>query len=178
MSAVGIPLRRTLGAVALLALALGVHFLWFAPQLRENRDLRETQERLARQIQRQHQLAAQNRAFVEYVTADVAEGPDWVTSFRQADPFSLLDGIRRDSGLTRRDLRLQDQETEGPFRVTSYFLSLHGTYEQALTFLRSVEEAMPVMVLDSFVVEQASEARRVNLRVTVFVYTLGTETAS
>ena len=173
-----LPLKRTLGAAALLVVALAVNFLWFAPRLAENRELRAAQERLAGQVQRQNQAAALNRSYLDYVTSHTGENEDWVTGFREADPFSLLDGLRRSSGLTRRDLRLQDQEVDGLFLRTNYFLSLHGTYDEALAFLRSVEEAMPVMIVDSFVLEQAQEARRVNLRVTVIVSTLSQEAAS
>jgi hypothetical protein len=57
---------------------------------------------------------------------------------------------------------------------TTYYMSVNGTYTQALKFIRSLEEALPLVKIDSFIIENPSgTGSRVTLSLNATVITLG-----
>ncbi|RKX29735.1 MAG: hypothetical protein DRP71_16015 [Verrucomicrobia bacterium] len=140
--------------------------------------LRPKQARLAEltlaRDQAQRDLIAADRsgdmatAYLGYVEAKEEPEADWLAAYQAMDPFTVLEHYRRMSGLSRKDMDL-DERTDGEaLNRARYFLSLTGTHEQALRYLQSLELAPPLIEVDSFVLE-SQPSRKVSLRLHVSV---------
>ncbi len=177
--------KRSLGssgevavAVLLLLAALGVDLLWFRPQ--ENR-LRA----LVVQKQQLEEAAARDRAHEEqageilgYVEGPGGPAGDWKAPYRSADPLSLLERLRTQAGLARMGLNLEGKESGNPFTRTTYFMALYGSFDDQIRFLKSLEEARPLVRVDAFTMDTGMQDPKVSLKLNITVLTLAGEGSS
>ena len=157
-------------ALGLLVAALAVDFAWVRPQedaLHRLTARKRTGERAAA-------LALQERsewnALRDYVGAGTDSTGNWRTRYRDQDPLHLLETLREQAGLKRFDLRLQDREPQDPFVQTTYFMSVYGSFERQVAFIKALEEAAPLIVVHSFAMDQ-NDGTRTTLKLVVSVFT-------
>jgi hypothetical protein len=162
-------------ALILLAAALAVDFAWVRPQ--ESDVLRLTT--LKKQAERSVLLASQERlewdAIQRYLATSGDNAGAWQERYRERDPLRLLEEKREAAGLKRFDIRLQEGAATPPFRRTTYFMSVYGDFENQIRFLKSLEEAAPLITVSSFVMNNEDPGAGVTLKLTVSVLTLPVE---
>jgi hypothetical protein len=159
-------------ALLLLVVALLVDFAWVRPGEGDLARL-ETRKKVAeRQVTLTRQEQGEWEAMQHYFNDGLEPGDTWRTEYRSRDPIRLLEDVREASGLRRIDLRLQERNPASPFTKTTYFMSVNGTFQRQITFLRALEEAHPLVTVESFVMETPEADSRVTLRMTVSVLTL------
>ena len=88
------------------------------------------------------------------------------------DPLHLLEEIRKEAKLRRFDVRLQERELQDPFLKTTYFMSVHGSFAQQVRFLKSLEQAAPLITVESFVMDRQEGDSRLTFKLNVAVLTL------
>jgi hypothetical protein len=162
-------------AVLLAVTALGVDWLWVRPQERELGRLlarRAAVEKGASQADRNRLEAA---ALAEYVSAGAEGGGAWLDAYREADPLRVLERIREQSRLRRLDLRLGERTEAPPFTRTTYFMSVQGSFPQQIRFLKALELAAPLVIVDSFTMGTGLDDPGVTLNLDVSVLTLKSE---
>ncbi len=157
-------------ALGLLVAALAVDFAWVRPQedgLQRLVSRKRTSERAAG-------LALQERAewsaLRSYVADRADSTADWRAGYRNQDPLHLLETLREQAGLRRFDLRLQDREPRTPFVETTYFMSVYGTFERQVAFIKSLEEAAPLIAVHSFGMDR-NDGAAITLKLVVSVLT-------
>jgi hypothetical protein len=159
-------------ALLLFVVALLVDFAWVRPGEGELARL-ETRKKIAeRQVVLTKQEQEEWEATRRYVDSGLEEGTKWRTAYLTRDPLRLLDDLRESSGLRRIDLRLQEREAASPFTKTTYFMSVNGTFDRQMQFLKTLEEARPLVTVEAFVMDAPDAGTRVTLRMTVSVLTL------
>lgn len=165
-------------ALLLLAAALVVDFAWVRPQ--ESDLLRLTTQK--KSAERSVLLADQERlewgAIQGYLAAAGDSTGTWRDKYRERDPLRLLEEKREAAGLRRFDIRLQEGEARPPFRRTTYFMSVHGDFDRQIRFLKSLEEAAPLITVGSFAMDDQDGDSKVTLKLTVSVLTLPPEEGS
>jgi len=165
-------------ALLLLAAALAVDFAWVRPQ--ESDLLRLTARKKG--AERAVLLAMQERSEWEAIQGYLAAAQDsagtWRDKYQERDPLRLLEEKREAAGLKRFDIRLQEGTATPPFRRTTYFMSVHGGFDRQMRFLKSLEEAAPLISVGSFVMDNESGDAEVTLKLNVSVLTLPVEGSS
>lgn len=165
-------------ALLLLAAALVVDFAWVRPQ--EGDLLRLTTRR--KSAERSVLLAMQERAEWDAIQGYLAAAGDstgaWRERYRERDPLRLLEEKREAAGLKRFDIRLQEGEASPPFRRTTYFMSVYGDFDRQIRFLKSLEEAAPLISVGSFAMDNEGGGSEVTLKLNVSVLTLPVEGSS
>ena len=112
-----------------------------------------------------------NLAMESYLLWDTNEG-DWVEHYRTRDPLELLQSRWNESkGLRRTDLRLLDRLPGQRLERTRYFMNVRGSFPRALEFLKSLEQASPLITVDSFVMEERTGASDLEFRLNLSVIT-------
>ena len=162
-------------AVLLALSALGVDWFWVRPQERELSRLlqrRAVVEKSASQADRNRLEAA---ALAEYVSGDVGGDTAWLDAYREADPLRMLERIRAQARLRRLDLRLGERTEAPPFTRTTYFMSVQGSFSQQIRFLKALELAAPLVIVDSFTMGTGIDDPGVTLNLDVSVLTLKPE---
>ncbi len=162
-------------AVLVLVAALGVDLFWVRPQERELSRLlarRAAVETIASQADRNRLEAT---ALAEYVSGDAGGGAAWLEAYREADPLRMLERIRAQVRLRRLDLRLGERTEAPPFTRTTYFMSVQGSFTQQIRFLKALELAAPLVIVDSFTMETGVDDPGVTLNLDVSVLTLNPE---
>ena len=137
-------------AGAILLAALGVDLLWLRPQERELRTLLERRDAAEQAAAAADRKRLEASSLAEYVSRGTGGSPGWLDAYRDADPLPMLERIRIQSGLRRLDLRLGQRESLPPFTRTTYFMSVQGSFAQQLRFLKALELAKPLVLVDSF----------------------------
>jgi hypothetical protein len=112
---------------------------------------------------------------LRYVQEKEEPGVDWLEQYRHQDALGLLERLRLSSGLSRSDLILRERIEAGPFLRTRYFMTLQGPYPRQLQFLQALEHALPLVVVDSFVLEGLAGSADTVLKLNATVLTLGAE---
>jgi len=158
-------------AVLLLVVALGVDLFWFRPRYREMQGLLAERAVEEQKVLASGQAAVEAREFVAYAQDKEEADVDWLAKYKTQDAFSVLELYRKTSGLSRRDVSLEKRERAGDFVRTEYFMSLQGSYEQAMKFLYSTEQALPFILIESLRVD-ALDSGDVILKLHAVVYTL------
>jgi Tfp pilus assembly protein PilO len=159
-------------ALLLLVVALLVDFAWVRPGESELSRL-ETRKKVAeRQVTLTRQEQTEWEAMRRYFNQGLEPGKTWRTEYETRDPLRLLEDLREASGLRRIDLRLQEREPADPFVKTTYFMSVNGGFERQIGFLKALEEAQPLVTVESFLMETPDDDRQVTLRMTVSVLSL------
>jgi len=159
-------------AAALLVVALGADQLWFRPRQREMRQLLAARTQAEQKVLASGRAALEAREFVAYAQDKEESDVDWLEHYREQDAFGTLEHHRRMSGLDRRDVSLQKRETSGGFIHTQYFMSLRGSYEQIMKFFQSTEQALPLIEVSSFVIENIENSSDLSFRLHAVVHTL------
>ena len=161
-------------AAALLALALALDLLWYKPQ-RENVDrLMAERSRVQKRIQDAEHSGSETEDVTAYFQDREEPDADWHESYASQEALDVLERVRGMSGVSRRALSLENKETGGGLAHTTYYMSVNGTYTQALKFIRSLEEALPLVKIDSFIIENPpGTGSRVTLSLNATVITLG-----
>jgi Tfp pilus assembly protein PilO len=159
-------------ALGLLVAALAVDFAWVRPQedaLHRLTARKRTSERAA-------VLALQERsewnALLDYVGDRADSTESWRVRYQDQDPLPLLETLRQQAGLKRFDLRLQDREPHDPFVETTYFMSVYGSFERQVAFIKALEEAAPLIVVHSFGMDQ-NDGTETTMKLVVSVFTQG-----
>ena len=171
-------MRRRLGpltaelilALGLLVAALAVDLAWVRPQeeaLHRLTARKRTSERAA--MLALHERTEWN-ALRDYVGDRADSTGSWRARYRDQDPLPLLEALREQAGLKRFDLRLQDREPHDPFVQTTYFMSVYGSFERQVAFIKALEEAAPLIVVHSFGMDQ-HDGSGTTLKLVVSVYT-------
>jgi Tfp pilus assembly protein PilO len=164
-------------AIVLVVSAVGVDFAFVRPQENELQRL-ATRKKMA---ERSYMLALHEQAewdaMRDYLHGDEEDG-DWRHSYMTQDPLQLLEEIRKEARLRRFDVRLQERELQDPLLKTTYFMSVHGSFAQQLRFLKSLEQAAPLITVESFVMDKQDGDPAVTSKLNVAVLTLAAESAS
>jgi hypothetical protein len=159
-------------ALLLFLAALLVDFSWVRSGEGQLARLETVKKVTERQVTLARQEQAEREALERYFNAGLDAGDTWRTRYLDRDPLRLLEDLREAAGLRRIDLRLQKREPVSPFTKTTYFMSVHGRFDRQMQFLRELEEAQPLVTVESFVMEAPDEDSRVTFRLTVSVLTL------
>jgi len=162
-------------ALVLLAAALAVDFAWVRPQEGDLLRLAARKKTAERSVLLAMQERVEWDAIQNYLAASADSSGAWKDKYRERDPLRLLEEKREAAGLKRFDIRLQEGGEEPPFRRTTYFMSVYGDFDRQMRFLKSLEEATPLITVGSFVMDDQDEDGRVTLKLTVSVLTLPVE---
>ncbi len=175
------PVLRTFSgelglATLLLVTAVGVDFAWVRPAETEVRRL-STQKRA---VERSMMLALREQGewetLQEYLGGEDLES--WRSRYQSEDPLQLLEEFREKSGLRRHDVRLHKREPQPPFLKTTYFMSLEGNFSQQLTFIKALEQAAPLVTVESFIMEREDRNSAITSKLNVSVLTLAKDGSS
>ena len=108
----------------------------------------------------------------EYLGAEGSDGEVWKARYVEQDPLHLLEEIRKGAGLRRFDVRLQKREPSPPFQKTTYFMSVQGSFTRQIRFLKTLEQATPLITVESFVMDRQNGDPGVTFKLNVSVLTL------
>jgi hypothetical protein len=169
------PVLRTLSgelglATLLLVTAVGVDFAWVRPAESEVERLSTQKKAVERTVMLGLREQAEWEALREYLGGDDPE--TWRGRYRAEDPLQLLEELREESGLRRHDVRLHKREPQPPFLKTTYFLSIAGDFSRQLTFIKALEQAAPLVTVDSFIMEREDRDSRITSKMNVSVLTI------
>ncbi len=87
----------------------------------------------------------------------------------------MLERIRGQARLRRLDLRMEERTAMPPFTRTSYFMSVQGSFTQQIGFLKALELAAPLVIVDSSTLSTGVDDPGVTLNLHVSVLTLNKE---
>lgn len=175
------PVLRTFSgelglATLLLVTAVGVDFAWVRPAESEVKRLstqKKAAERTAMLAQREQ---AEWEALREYLGGE--DPAAWRSRYRTEDPLHLLEELREESGLRRHDVRLYKREPEPPFLKTTYFMSIEGDFSRQLSFIKALEQAAPLVTVDSFIMDREDRSSTITSKLNVSVLTLSEDGSS
>ncbi len=140
-------------ALGLLVVALGVDLFWIRPAQGELDRLAGRREAAERTLRQSRQRAAESREVLAYVNEGLPAGETWQDAYRDNDPLSVLEHLRKEAGLKLLDLSMEKRVPGAPFTRTSYFMNVYGNFDRQLRFLRALETAKPLVLVDSFTID-------------------------
>jgi Tfp pilus assembly protein PilO len=156
-------------AVILLAAVLGVDFLWVRPQNNELHSLVERKRAAEEALWRADESRDRERAVLEYMeAADTAGGAE---AYRGQNPLTLLEDLRQGARLRSLDVSLDKREVTPPLERTTYFMSVYGSFERQIRFLKALESARPLVTVDALTMDTREGDPEVTLKVNVTVLT-------
>jgi hypothetical protein len=157
-------------ATLLLVTAVGVDFAWVRPAESEVKRLSTQKKAVERTVMLALREQAEWEALREYLGGENVEA--WKDRYQTEDPLQLLEGLREAAGLRRHDVRLHKREPQLPFLKTTYFMSLEGNFSQQLTFIKSLEQAAPLVTVDSFIMEREDRSSTITSKLNVSVLSI------
>jgi hypothetical protein len=159
-------------ALILLVTAVGVDDGWVRPQEDELARLTNRKKVVERSVMLAMRERAEWEAIQGYLDAEGDDGETWRARYVEQDPLHLLEDIRKGAGLRRFDVRLQEREPSPPFQKTTYFMSVHGDFTRQVRFLKTLEQAAPLITVESFVMDRQNGDPGVTFKLNVSVLTL------
>lgn len=163
-------------AVVLILSAVGVDYAFVRPQEDELERLATRKKMAERSFMLAMHEQAEWDAMRDYLHGDEEDG-DWRDPYMTRDPLQLLEEIRKEAQLRRFDVRLQERELQDPFLKTTYFMSVHGSFAQQIRFLKSLEQAAPLITVESFILDKQDGDAALTSKLNVAVLTLAAGSA-
>jgi hypothetical protein len=164
-------------ALGLLVVALGVDLFWLRPAQGELDRLAGRRQAAEQNLRSTKERAAQTREVLEYVNEGVPADGDWKAAYRHADPLATLEHLRKSAGLRLLDLSMEKRTPGKPFTRTSYFMGVYGNFDRQIRFLRALEAARPLILVDSFIIDTGIADPYMSLKVNLSVLSLSGDPA-
>lgn len=164
-------------ALALLVVALGVDLFWLRPAQGALDRLAGRREAAEQNLRRTQERAAEAREVLDYVSEGVPSDQDWKAAYGHADPLATLERLRKSAGLRLLDLSMQKRVPGKPFTRTTYFMGVYGNFDRQIRFLRALESARPLILVDSFTLDTGLADPYMSLKLNLSVLSLSGDTS-
>ena len=160
-------------SLILLAAVLGVDFLWVRPQRNELHQLTARRTAAGEALRNADASRAQELAVLEHLGE--VEAADWKTIYAGKNPLTLLEDLRKEARLRSLDVSLDERKPAPPFERTTYYMSVYGSFTRQIRFLKALESARPMVIVDALTMDTREADPQVTLKLNVSVLTLAGE---
>lgn len=157
-------------ALVVLVAVLLTDLLWVRPQQRDLAAVIDGRRAAEAALWEAETGRSRAEAVLEHVSP--SDSTDWKAAYTRGNPLLLLEDLRKDAGLRSLDVSLDGRKAVPPFERTTYFMSVYGSFERQMRFLKSLESARPLVTVDAFTMDTREADPRVTLKLNVSVLTL------